>query len=89
VLTARAGLQANNTFYSWLATSFEVPSNWTGDRVLLNFGAVDYEATVFVNGKEAGFHRGGYFAFTLDITDHLHDGSNDLYGHSTRIEHAC
>jgi beta-galactosidase/beta-glucuronidase len=39
--------------------------------VLLNFGAVDYEATVFVNGKKAGFHRGGYFRFALDVTEYL------------------
>jgi beta-galactosidase/beta-glucuronidase len=58
--------------YSWFQTSFDVPSAWpTGNRVLLNFGAVDYEATVFVNGKEVGFHRGGYFEFTFDVTDYL------------------
>ena len=44
----------------------------------MNFGAVDYEATVFVNGRKAGFHRGGYFAFTLDITGHLANGPNEL-----------
>ena len=50
-----------------------------GIEVLLNFGAVDYEATVFVNGRQAGFHRGGYFAFTLDITSYLStNGSNQL-----------
>ena len=64
--------------YNWYSTSFEVPSDWTGDRVLLNFGAVDYEATVFVNGKKAGFNRGGYYAFTVDITDYLSDGTNEL-----------
>lgn len=65
--------------YNWYSTSFTVPSDWTGERVLLNFGAVDYEATVFVNGKKAGFNRGGYYAFTIDITDYLQDGSNELY----------
>ena len=49
--------------------------------MLLNFAAVDYEATVFVNGKKAGFHRGGYFAFTVDVTDYLNRrGENELYG---------
>ena len=66
-------------FYNWYSTSFTVPSDWTGDRVLLNFGAVDYEATVFINGRKAGFNRGGYFAFTIDITDHLNSGANELY----------
>lgn len=65
--------------YNWYSTSFTVPSDWTGDRVLLNFEAVDYEATVYVNGRKAGFNRGGYFAFTLDITSLLRTGSNELY----------
>jgi beta-galactosidase/beta-glucuronidase len=46
---------------------------------LLNFGAVDYEATIFVNGQQAGFHRGGYFEFTIDVTPHLNaNGTNEL-----------
>ncbi|KAK4551441.1 hypothetical protein LTR86_011172 [Recurvomyces mirabilis] len=74
-----SGIQGTNTLYSWFATSFDVPSSFTGHRVLLNFGAIDYEATVFVNGKNATFHRGGYFAFTVDVTDHLQpSGSNEL-----------
>lgn len=64
--------------YNWYSTSFTVPSDWTGDRVLLNFESVDYEATVFLNGQRVGFHRGGYFAFTLDITNYLSSGSNEL-----------
>lgn len=35
--------------YSWFRTEFDVPGEWTGEQVLLNFQAVDYEATVFVN----------------------------------------
>lgn len=58
-------------FYSWYSTKFDVPSSWNGQRVLLHFGAVDYEATVFVNGKKAGFNRGGYFHFEVDVTDYL------------------
>lgn len=64
--------------YNWYSTSFTIPSDWTGDKVLLNFGAVDYEATVFINGNKVGFHRGGYFTFTLDITDYLSNGLNEL-----------
>lgn len=75
-----SGIQGNYTLYSWYSTRFDVPANWTGDRVLLNFNAVDYEATVFVNGQQLAFHRGGYFAFAVDVTDHLIDGqSNELY----------
>jgi beta-galactosidase/beta-glucuronidase len=50
--------------------------------VLLNFGAVDYEATVFVNGENAGFHRGGYFEFSVDVTRYLNtNGTNELIVH--------
>ena len=58
----------------WYRRTFEVPAGWKGQRVLLHFGAVDWEATVFVNGKEVGTHRGGYDPFTFDITDALKDG---------------
>lgn len=70
-------MQGNYTLYSWFSTSFDVPSDWTGDSVLLNFGAVDYEATVFVNGQKAGFHRGGYFRFSLDVTRFLKQGQKN------------
>ncbi|KAK5113849.1 hypothetical protein LTR62_003233 [Meristemomyces frigidus] len=74
-----AGIQGNYTLTSWSSTTFEVPSSFTPDRVLLNFGAVDYEATVFINAKDATFHRGGYFAFTVDVTSYLNaNGSNEL-----------
>lgn len=74
------GVTEKNRIYSWYQTSFDVPSSWpTDNNVILNFGAVDYEATVFVNGKNAGFHRGGYFEFSVDVTPHLKsDGSNEL-----------
>jgi hypothetical protein len=55
----------------WYRRHFEVPKAWKGQRVLLHFGAVDWEATVLVNGKEVGTHKGGYDPFTFDITDAL------------------
>ena len=48
---------------------FEVPDSWQGRRILLHFGAVDWEASVYINGKGFGIHRGGYSAFSFDITD--------------------
>ncbi|MGA2863578.1 MAG: sugar-binding domain-containing protein [Verrucomicrobiota bacterium] len=51
--------------------AFEVPKEWGHKRVLLHFGAVDWEAKVSVNGKELGTHRGGYDGFSFDITDSL------------------
>ncbi|MBQ1098306.1 glycoside hydrolase family 2 [Streptomyces sp. b94] len=55
----------------------DVPKDWKvgkgrkGDRLKLNFGAVDYQARVWVNGKEVAEHTGGYTAFSADITDAL------------------
>ncbi|OJJ81764.1 putative hydrolase [Aspergillus glaucus CBS 516.65] len=69
--SALSGIQGKDMFYSWYSTKFDVPSSWNGQRVLLHFGAVDYEATVFINGKNAGFNRGGYFHFEVDVTDYL------------------
>lgn len=74
-----SGIQGEDMFYSWYQTTFTVPSDWSGESTLLNFGAVDYEAIVFVNGQRAGFHRGGYFTFTIDITQYLSaGGTNEL-----------
>lgn len=47
-------------------------------RILLHFGAVDQACRVFVNGKNAGAHTGGYLPFELDITEYLHAGENEL-----------
>lgn len=55
----------------WYRRTFSVPREWKGKRVLLNFGAVDWRARVWVNGKEIGSHEGGYDAFTFDVTDAL------------------
>ena len=49
--------------------SFVLPQGFHRGRVLLHFGAVDLLATVSVNGRECGTHRGGYWPFTYDITD--------------------
>ena len=51
---------------------FRIPDNWPKNyRILLHFGAVDWETVVQVNGKNIGMHRGGYDAFSFDITDAL------------------
>jgi beta-galactosidase/beta-glucuronidase len=55
----------------WYRRTFEIPSDWTGQRLLLHFGAVDWEATVFINGRKIGAHRGGYDPFEFDITHAL------------------
>ncbi|KAJ9157325.1 Glycoside hydrolase family 2 immunoglobulin-like beta-sandwich [Pleurostoma richardsiae] len=74
-----SGIMERNVTHMWFATSFSVPNGWSEDHVLLHFEAVDYEATVFINGVHAGFNRGGYFRFTIDATEYLDfDGTNSL-----------
>ncbi|MWV47192.1 beta-galactosidase [Paenibacillus sp. HJL G12] len=62
----------------WYRRAFLIPENWQGQRLLLHFGAVDWKTEVWVNGYRAGEHIGGYCPFTLEITDCLNDGDNEL-----------
>jgi hypothetical protein len=63
----------------WYHRTFEVPGGWKGKRVVLHFGAVCWETTVLLNGKELGVHRGDYDGFDFDITDALKpDGPQEL-----------
>lgn len=62
----------------WYKRDFNKPALKPGERLLLHFDAVDFEATVFLNGKELGSHKGGYQHFTLDATDVLQSGNNAL-----------
>ena len=55
----------------WYKKSFTIPQDWKQQHVLLHFEAVDWEAKVWVNGKLAGEHRGGYDDFSFDITAFL------------------
>ncbi len=58
---------------------FEIPHRFTKERILLHFGAVDQITTVWVNGKQAGRHEGGYLPFHFDITDLVvREGKNQL-----------
>ena len=58
----------------WYRRTVSIPENWGDRRVILNFGAIDWEATVWVNGKQVGKHDNGYLPFELDITDALTPG---------------
>ncbi|MCO6047098.1 beta galactosidase jelly roll domain-containing protein [Aeoliella sp. ICT_H6.2] len=62
----------------WYRRSFSRPEMDDGERLLLNFGAVDWLCEVWVNGKKVGEHRGGYDPFTFDITDATVEGDNEL-----------
>ncbi len=57
----------------WYRRSFNVPTAWKGKQLMLNFGAVDYEAEVFINGQSLGVHKGGYEPFSLNITPQLNE----------------
>ncbi len=62
----------------WYKKNITIPKKWADKNVLLHFGAVDYETTVYVNGEKAGTHRGGYSSFCFDITKYLKDGENSI-----------
>ena len=52
----------------WYRRTFTVPENWSGKHILIHFDAVDWESEVFINGFSMGIHKGGYDAFSYDIT---------------------
>jgi len=60
----------------WYRREILLPDEWNGKRIILHFGASDYETTVYVNGEEVGIHKGGYTSFCFDITDYLSDKDN-------------
>ena len=60
----------------WYKRRFTLPVTWNGRRIRLHFSAVDFQATVWVNGQLIGIHRGGYTPFAFDITDALQAGLN-------------
>ncbi|HEX3252448.1 MAG TPA: glycoside hydrolase family 2 TIM barrel-domain containing protein [Pyrinomonadaceae bacterium] len=62
----------------WYARSFEVPADWHERDVLLNFGAVDYSSTVWVNGQDVGHNQGGHVPFQFDIAPYIKHGVNRL-----------
>ena len=65
---------ARHEDHMWYRRTFTVPEAWQvgqGQRLRINFGAVDHTATVWVNGTEVAEHTGGYTAFSVDVTDAL------------------
>ena len=69
-------LDASQTL--WYSREFTIPADWQGKDIILNFGAVDYNATVYVNGQQAATHSGGFGSFSVNITDKLIEGTNTL-----------
>jgi hypothetical protein len=63
----------------WYRRTFTIPKEWKDEHLLLHFGAVDWQAKVWVNGEEIGEHRGGYDPFSFDITEQLkREGEQEL-----------
>ncbi|MFJ4170520.1 glycoside hydrolase family 2 protein [Paenarthrobacter sp. NPDC089714] len=59
----------------WYRKSVGIPRDWEGLKVLLHFGAVDHDATVWVNGVEVARHRGGFTPFTADLSEVTEPGA--------------
>ncbi len=59
----------------WYRRKVKIPTDWTTNRVLLHFQAVDYDATVWINGREVYRHRGGFTPFTVDIRSGVEAGA--------------
>jgi beta-galactosidase/beta-glucuronidase len=62
----------------WYRRTFSQTVSKPGERVLLHFGAVDWECQVWVNGQRVGSHRGGYDPFSFDISSAVQEGDNEL-----------
>ncbi|MCF7974167.1 MAG: beta-galactosidase [Phycisphaerae bacterium] len=62
----------------WYHRTFERPAVKIGERVLLHFGAVDWQCTLWLNGRKVGDHTGGYDPFSFDVTDYVTSGKNTL-----------
>ncbi len=60
----------------WYRRTFTIPQTFATKRIVLHFGAVDYEASVYVNGELAIVHQGGHTPFFADVTDLLMAGEN-------------
>ena len=63
----------------WYKKEFMLPESFSGKRVLLNFGAVDYFAKVWINGELAGSHKGGHVPFKVEISRFLKEGTNTIF----------
>lgn len=59
----------------WYSRQFDIPDAWKKQQILLQFGAVDWKADIWINGVQVGGHKGGYTPFSFDITPFLKPGA--------------
>ena len=64
--------------WCWYSRKFNIPDKMKGKQILLHFGAVDYEAWVYVNGKMVGSHEGGHTPFCFNITPYLNENAEQV-----------
>lgn len=78
--TPRSGIADTGLYAAcWYRRTFDAPRLSPGDRLILHVGAVDFDATVWINGHRAAGHSGGYTPFETDVTDMLAEsGSNTI-----------
>jgi beta-galactosidase/beta-glucuronidase len=69
-------LHPNETL--WYHRKFQILDNWKGKKIILHFGAVDWESRIWINKNKIGDHKGGYTPFEFDISDSLNDGENEI-----------
>lgn len=80
VESALSGVQktVGSQQFLWYQRTFQIPTAWENQHILLHFEAVDWEATVWVNNTLVGSHRGGYDPFDFNITNALAEGENQI-----------
>ena len=66
----------------WYQRQIQMPADWAGRNVMLNFGAVYYNSAVYIDGNLVGRHFGGSTSFAMDVTQYVGDGKQ----HSRRPE---
>ena len=71
----------------WYRKTVKIPTDWKGQRILLHFQAVDYDATVWINGKEAVRHRGGFTPITIDLSRFIAIGEDAIIVVRARDDH--
>lgn len=60
----------------WYHRNFSIPDKWENKNIRINFGGVDWKATVWINGKNVGEHTGGFAPFSFDVTPFIINGGD-------------